>query len=324
MAQSRTLRIPGEDALTPDGLTVLRQLGVALDEQRQLRVHNHGLVALDQVAPAVTASKENHDARQRQRQRRPAAGSRKGPSRRKGSARRPRQAGATSRVGGDDLRTAYEEQLGHLANAYPTLQTFADDDGRWLLAKSSIITGLAGEATFLVALPYRSGTGPRAWGFWTVGGQVRWIGPRHTNFQDGSVCAFSPDEGVWAEGGDLRTLFDLYTVWALRHLHLEVFGRWPGRQYALVGADPRVQAYYRQRECQADELCGCGSTRRYAECCQPFDLQLNILEVGPLFLCATNGGFKSRQPPPCIVDFIEGNNSKLPRIADVHLFMRSP
>ena len=296
---------------------MLQQIGDALDGQRQLRVYTHGLVALDQAAPTVTASKENCDGRQRKR--RSPARSRKGAAGRKGSSGGSWQAAAASRDGSDVLRTAYEGQVTRLAEAYPTLQTFPNDDGMWLLARSSIISGLAREATFLVALPYELGLGPRAWAFWTANGRFVWIGPRHTNFGDGSICAFSPDDGAWTEREDLRTLLDLYSAWALRHLHLEILGRWPGKQYSLIGADPRVQAWYRQRECQADELCGCGSeTRRYAECCQPFDLQLNILEVAPLFLRATNGGFGNRQPPPSVVDFVEGK-SALPRIADVHL-----
>jgi hypothetical protein len=207
-----------------------------------------------------------------------------------------------------------------LAEAYPTLQTFSDNDGMWLLARSSIISGLGREATFLVALPNRSGPGPRAWGFWTaVAESPKWIGPRHTNFQDGSICAFAPDEGAWSEGDDLRTLFDLYSVWALRHLHLEVLGRWPGKQYGLLGADQRVQAYYRQRECNDDELCGCGSeTRRYSDCCKASDLQWNVIELMGIFLRHIPGGFGSRQPLTSVVGFIEGR-SAIPKIADVHL-----
>lgn len=221
------------------------------------------------------------------------------------------------------LRAGYEGQVKRLVEAYPTLRTFPDDDGMWLLARSSIISGLARETTFLVALPYRSGAGPRAWAFWTASGRSTWIGPRHTNFQDGSICAFSPEDGAWSDGGDLRTLLDLYSVWTLRHLHLEVFGRWPGRQYGLYGADPRVQAYYRQKECEDDELCGCGSeTRRYAECCKPSDLQWNVLELMSLFIRQIEGGFSSRRPPASVVGFIEGR-SALPKIADVHIQIAS-
>ncbi len=234
-----------------------------------------------------------------------------------------RPARAASRVGVDVLRAAYENQVTRLAEAYPTARAFPDDDGMWLLARSSIISGLVRKATFLVALPYRQGLGPRAWGFWTIGTEARWIGPRHTNFQDGSVCAFSPYEGAWSEGGDLRTLLDLYSVWALRHLHLEVLCRWPGKQYGLFGVDPGVQAYYRLIECKDDELCGCGSeTRRYSECCKLSDQQWNILELMGMFLRHVEGGFQSRRPPPSVVGFIEGR-SALPKIADIHLQMAS-
>jgi len=209
-----------------------------------------------------------------------------------------------------------------LAEAYPTLQTFADNDGMWLLAKSSVIRGLQRKATFLLALPHRSGLWPRAWGFWTDAAEpTRWIGPRHTNFWDGSICAFSPNDRVWIEGGDLRTLFDLYTVWALRHLHLEVCGRWPGKQYGIVGADPRAEAYYRQRECQDNELCGCGSeTLRYAECCKPADLRSDFVESASLFLQHT-GGFETRVPPLSVVSFVQ-DQSAPPKMAEVHLQLR--
>jgi hypothetical protein len=184
-------------------------------------------------------------------------------------------------------------------------------------------TAVKSKATFLVALPYRFGPGPCAWGFWTAAAETRWIGPRHTNFQDGSICAFSPDDRAWSEGGDLRALLDLYSVWTLRHLHLEVFGRWPGKQYALLGADPRVQAYYRWIECKDDELCGCGSeTRRYSQCCKPSDLQWDVIELMGYFLRQIKGGFQSRRPQPSVAGFIEGR-SALPKIADVHVQMAS-
>jgi hypothetical protein len=307
--------------LASETRAALQQVGAALDEHRPLLVHVHGRVALDQGSPTATAAQENGN--EGRGKRRSATRSRERPAGKGGPTGGSRQAGAPSRIGGDGLRVAYEGQVTRFADAYPTLQAFPDEDGMWLLAKSSIISGLPGEATFLVALPYQSGLGPRAWGFWTAGAETAWIGPRHTNFRDGSICAFSPDEGAWSEGGDLRTLLDLYSVWTLRHLHLEVFGRWPGKQYSLFGADPRVQAYYRQSECKGNELCGCGSeTRRYCECCKQSDLRLNFVEGAGLFLTHTQGGFNSRRPPPSVVGFIDGQSS-LPKMADVHLQMAS-
>lgn len=320
MTQIRTFPGPSESPLTPDVRALLQQIGAALDEHRPLRVYVHGLVALDQESPKATPTQENGD--EGQGKRRSAARSRKRPARRTRPPRGSRAAGAASRIGGDLLSGAYEGQLIHLAEAYPTLQTFSDDDGIWLLAKSEIVCGLTRQAMFLVALPYRVGPGPRAWGFWTAI-EPRWIGPRHTNFQDGSICAFAPDDGAWSEGGDLRTLLDLYSVWTLRHLYLEVFGRWPGKQYALLRTDPKLQAYYRLIECKDDELCGCGSaTRQYHECCKPSDERWDRFQLMGFFLSQIEGGFLSRRPPPSIVDFIVGR-SALPKMAGVHLQMIS-
>ncbi len=301
---------------------MLQQVGSALDEDRPLRVYDHGVVALDRQSKTANSAKENGDERQAQTG--PSARSRKRAAGRQGPAGGSRSAGAAPRVGGDVLRAAYEGQVAGLEKAYPTLQIYPDDAGMWLLATSSILKGLPREATFLVALPYRLAAGPRSWAFWTAAGRHRWIGPRHTNLGDGSICAFSPDEGAWSEGGDLRTLLDLYSVWSLRHLHLEKFGRWPGRQYALVRGDPRVQAYYRLREWRDDELCGCGSVnRRYSECCKPFDERLNRIEIMQLFAQQVPGGFGSRRPPQPIMDFIEGRSGR-PRIADVHPLLSFP
>ncbi|MHC2423288.1 hypothetical protein ACVII1_006292 [Bradyrhizobium elkanii] len=295
---------------------MLQQIGAALDEFRPLRVHVRGLVALNSESQPVTSAKEFRN--ERQKKTRSSARSRERAARRQGPTGGSWSARPPPRVGGDMLRTAYEGQLKCVAEAYPSLRIFPDNDGMWLLAKSSVIPSLQREATFLVALPYRPGIGPRTWGFWADAGSYGWIGPRHTNFQDGSVCAFSPTDRVWFDGDDLRTLLDLYSVWAARHLHLEVFGRWPGKQYGLNDADPRVQAYYRLRECKDHELCGCGSeTRRYAECCKPSDQQLDIIVGASLFLRHVPGGFSTRRPPQSVVEFVEGR-SEIPRMADVH------
>jgi hypothetical protein len=115
-------------------------------------------------------------------------------------------------------------------------------------------------------------------------------------------------------GGDLRTLLDLYSAWTVRHLHLEVLCRWPGKQYTVLGADPRVQIYYRRIECKDDELCNCGSeTQRYAECCKPFDQQWNIIELMSLFPRQIVGGFSGRCLPASVVNFVEGRCVRLHR-----------
>lgn len=312
-AEAARESISGEDSLSPDVRAALQQVGAGLDEHRPLRVRIGGVVVLGELA----AAKEQVDEGQGKRG--SAAGSRQGAARRQGPSGGSRSTGAPSRVG-DQLRAAYEKQKAALSEAYPSLQVFPDHDGMWLLAQSAILDGLAREATFLVALPFRPGVGPRAWAFWHRADSVRWIGPRHTNFGDGSICAFSPGDSVWRDGGNLTTLLDLYSVWTLRQLHLEIFGRWPGKQYAFNDCpDPVVQAHYRERECKDDELCGCGSeTRRYAECCKPSDLTWDITKRIAHFQRYAPGGFTTRRPPAEVAEFI-GGLASLPRIADVHL-----
>lgn len=139
-----------------------------------------------------------------------------------------------------------------------------EDDGLWLLTRSEVIPRITRAATFLTAVSYEHAV-VRAWGFWnTHAVGIDWIGPRHTNFPDGSICAFAPNEGTWTFGDSLVTLLDLYTVWAFRHLHLAEIGRWPGSQVAF-------HAYERLIEFGMDEDCGCGSRRMYGQCCFPSD-----------------------------------------------------
>lgn len=306
-----------ETLLPPETKEMLALIGEQLDAGQQLRAHNDGVIKPSTPAVARQPLGEEKADGRSWRTGRPAARSRQGAARREGASRRPRSSRAEARFGSDDLRTAYQGQVAHVTEAYSTLQAFPDDDGMWLLTDSSVISGLKRKATFLVALPYRAGTLAMAWGFWKEGGRFHWIGPRHTNFGNGSICAFSPEDRAWSEGGDVTTLLDLYSCWALRHLHLEVFGRWPGKQYSL-GWDPAIQALYRLTDCKDHELCGCGSeTRRYAECCKPSDLRWNYIDLTKYFLHKVPGGFQSRQPPKPVADFITGR-ATIPCIASVH------
>ena len=171
---------------------------------------------------------------------------------------------------------------------------------------------LNADATFIVGLPFHADVGPRGWGFWNKPDGPQWIGDRHTNFFDGSVCAFSPDDGAWAEGGELDTLFNLYTVWAMRHLHLAVIGRWPGRHHSLD------HPYYRLMEIGPEELCTCGLKGvRYSDCCRPRDIVNDLVRMKSHFELWQGGGIRGRAPPAAISEHIVGKGD-LPALRDVH------
>jgi hypothetical protein len=158
----------------------------------------------------------------------------------------------------------------------------------WLLTDSSVVDGLKPAATFLTAISWPA-FAVKSWGFWRDSPfSVRWIGPRHTNFPDGSICAFDPTDWTWVFGDSLVSLLDLYSVWALRHLHLQMFNRWPGPQSVF-------HPYERRVEFQPDEHCGCGSGRAYGLCCASHDAARKPLPDAVSFSVLFAGGL--REPP---------------------------
>jgi hypothetical protein len=207
----------------------------------------------------------------------------------------------TSSVECTDVRSLYQNELAKIHAAYPGTCVWSSEDGIWLLTESSVVAGLKQAAVFLTAVNC-SRAAVRSWGFWRTSPiSVCWIGPRHTNFPDGSVCAFDRDDLTWVYGEPLVDLLDLYTVWALRHLHLNLFRRWPGPQSV-------PQPYERLSELGADELCGCDSGKRYGTCCLPLDVGRQVLPDAVSFTLRCLGGV--REPPA--------------RLAQVALYVAEP
>ncbi|WP_157700429.1 hypothetical protein [Rhizobium etli] len=140
------------------------------------------------------------------------------------------------------------------------------------------------------------------------------------------MCAYHPTlDNAWSPGGDLRTLLDLYSVWALRHLHLAVFDRWPGRQHAMPDAAGRSDPYYRLLQFKEAELCSCGSHRRYGECCRPHDLKLPFRLIQQEFE-RRNGGcniLDRAAPAEITASISSGGRNTPPPILEVHDFLRA-
>lgn len=317
VTQIRTSDSKREAIVDDEVLSVLRLIGAALDERRTVRVIDGGIVVLKEE-PATT---EEVEIDYGQRSRRPAAGSRQrtaGRERTPGGSRPPRKG---SRV--RSLVSGYERQLEDVEKAYPGAKLYRDEHGLWLFAPSLILEGIGRRAIFLMALPDTPEVEPRGWALWQEDGDLRWIGPRHTNFFDGSVCAFSSaKDSIWQPGDDLLTLLDIYSVWALRHLHLEIFGRWAGRQHALLDQRGEPDPYYRMIEFQPDELCSCQSGNRYGQCCRSRDLRHNLLTAKAAFERRHGGrSIRDRKPPSSVVKFAAGNGP-IPAIAEAHEILR--
>lgn len=242
------------------------------------------------------------------REKRSETGSRKRAPARQRPPRGSRPSRQAAPVVRPDLQARYEDELGAVREAYPDTRVWRQDDGLWLLTRSSLLAGFQQGALFVTAISFANRI-VRGWGFWDMRlGNPTWIGPRHTNFPDGSICAFEPRDGTWKMGEPVVELLDLYTLWALRHLHLQVFGRWPGQQSVR-------HPYERILELREDEHCGCGtSDKRYGECCREKDLARNRIADAVNFQMVYMGGL--RHPPSSIVRFVR-EQIDAPRFSDL-------
>lgn len=271
----------------------IRRIGQQLDNGAEMRVKNGGFIAPGKspVLPA-TGTKETHHERGKKPARSPTR-PRQRAAAGQGTTGRPRTASPPAPLAHTDLRQCYEAEIGAVVQAYPGAQAWPSEDGLFLLVESRLLAGLERAAVIVLAIRYQPKPALAGWAFWDG---LNWIGPRHTNYTDGSICAFDLRDDTWQIGKSLVELLDLYTVWAFRHLHLQVCGRWPGFQSVPLAWD-------RRRELRGDEFCGCGTKpyKRYADCCQAADWSgMGLRERVQNLL--TNRGLK-RSPPPEICKF---------------------
>lgn len=279
-----------------EAMQLLREIGQQLDMDIFPLVKNGGLVVPD-PAPTDKSTSVKEKQNERQGQRRPETGTRTGSERRQRQAYRSWTSCQTPPIISQCFARVYELQFEEIRSAYPSVRIWQQAEDLWLLTEISILPGHWHKAVLVIRIPYSFPYIAQSWGFWVSGLSPKpvWIGPRHTNFPDGSICAFEPSDRTWCVGQSIVELLDLYAVWVLRHRHLEIFGRWPGRQTAH-------QPFERMFELNPDEFCGCGSDKLYSDCCREKDLTLNRLTAALDFIQWTGGG--KRVPPKAIVDFV--------------------
>lgn len=280
-------------------LETLQQIGQQLDSGVFPCVHNGGFVRPLKSAIALIRGEETED--ERQRPRRSATRSREWSASGQGSScgqgtRGSWPAGYTSPLIRPDIQQQYREKLSEVRDTYPKTLAWPLDEGMLLLVESALIHDLGRSALFLVVVPHDPRKRVTSWGFWgSLALPGHWIGPRHTNVPDGSICAFDPRDGTWQHGGSWVTLLDLYSLWAVRHLYMEHYQRWPGYQSAH-------HTFERIIELRPDEYCGCPhSNKLYEDCCQSKDQNTSQLTAAIHY---ANSGFGSRLPPACVNDFL--------------------
>lgn len=285
----------------------LQEIGLLLDQKRyeEIRSYRSGIIK-PCVFTHTTQTKEPKNERKRQNEpaaeqgsSRSSAKSWSGPPGRQGKTNRPWSPLQPTQILSTDLKVAYESELESVIDAFPNTQVWRRDKGLWLASESALLPDYCLKAKFITWLPYSRTSLVRGWGFWegNLLQKPLWIGPRHTNY-DGSICAFEPTDLTWVSGNSIVDLLRYYTLWAVRHLHLKIYGRWPGHQ---VVHTPRE----RLLEVRGDEFCGCEhSDQYYSKCCYENDLN-SVKTNNNQFLNSLSQGEK-RKPPLEIYGYVIG------------------
>lgn len=258
-----------------DGVQRLYQIGNGLDRDEFPVIYQNGLVLPGPASASLNSpgmeqetyegSPEAWPAGSEPGQRTWPAG--QGPPGSSSGARSPTSAALLVRGAG--VSNAVQLDLGATIAEYTSTRVTVAQNLIWMLVPIDPIPSLPEKPLILVAYPLSRWAWPKAWGWWDY---KRWIGPRHTNYDGtGSICSFEVSHGTWKPGRPLLQLLDLHVGWTVRHLHLNYFGRWPGRQVIHTARE-------RLREHREGELCGgCDSLKLYEHCCRPKDLKQTSL-----------------------------------------------
>lgn len=248
----------------PRGRKLLRVIGEQLDADGDLRTYTGGVVVPDRVSSSNNSPRRSKggeddepEGQAGQSEIRPQRGAPERGARRRGGTK-DAQAPLVSEPG---LTPEAQVDLREAADAYPQMRVGTASGAAWLQIWVQPVPGLENSAYLLIQYPFDENYPVRAWGWWDSG---IWIGPRHTNYPHGDICAYEPKDLTWTRSEPLVDLLDLYMGWIVRHLHLREFERWPGRQVLHT-------AYERLHEQEPGELCGCGEMSRYKECHQRED-----------------------------------------------------
>ena len=284
-------------ALPNDLVQRLSELGQAIDIGRQPTVFDGGFVGLRDA----TESEVKTDVAARQ-EARSAAGSWQG---RRARARRPYAPDHAFRS--DALELAHGANFRKLAQHYEAL-ALEDRNGLWTAVSSKPLGHRGPEVHFLIAAPIDERLSPRAWAFDKLGSRARLMSLKHTNFPDASVCAFPHGHWPWPNPEGLLGLVDIYVLWAVRKLHRDYLGWWPGPQVGPC-------AHYRLREFDRREDCGCGSNRTYGECHLAADLLQEPKAAAAEFRRQFECDYEDRRPPETVLNAARSGWKRMPSMA---------
>lgn len=291
----------------PDYLSEhLKRLGEEIDIGRQPTVFDGGLVGTSDA----TESEVMKDVAGEQ------AGSQSGTRPGQRTRPRPRAQAPGHHFRSEALETAHGAGFRILAQHYEAL-AFEDRNGLWVVVSSNPLGRHGPQAQFLIAVPLDERLAPRAWAFERVSGSLQLASLKHTNFPDASICAFVSEDSAWPNPDGLLGLVDIYSLWLIRKWHRDRFGWWPGPQYGSC-------AFYRLKEFDAREDCGCGSNKRYGQCHLAADQLSNPTAASAEFRRLFGGDYEDRRPPESVLEAARCGWRVMPSMATVFAHRADP
>lgn len=288
-------------AFSKPQLALVSELGLAL--------HNGLGVAANNRGEIVVERRSNEDqSNECERTEEPS-----GPAARSWEGRQGSQAASDSAYAlFGPRRCHFESQLTEVRQHYPETRFASDKAGLWFRVPVYPLGGQSPRATILCCVPDDRRARITSWAYWDERSQIAWVGPRHTNYPDGAVCAF-PLIGYWTDQNGLVSYFDRVCEWLVRQLFLKFEKYWPGPQEGPMGA------YYRISEGLPQELCFCGSNKLYYSCCRGVDLLTDQTRERLAFLGkSSQTDIGKQKPPKLITRFLQGPRLNYPLISDVH------
>ncbi len=196
---------------------------------------------------------------------------------------RPSAEAATARPAAHPLDRRLNEVLkfGELREYHPgTRVVRSSPDWTLLAVPVGLFATLPYRATLFLEVPHEAPANPtpcvlaipnrlqplvppvRAWAVSSTG---VWLSSPH-EYPDRSMCACMPGEWLWGRD-PLCVYVDWCITWIGKALHAQLLGRWPGPQH--------LPHHLRQPRAEKREYCGCGSARRYQECCMEPDREIS-------------------------------------------------
>lgn len=283
--------------LTTSQLAHLSAVGMAIDGGMQPTVYDGGFVAIE---PSKEKDEDNVEGQETGSQSGPRPGRRAWAWRAQASHHAFRS---------DSLELAHGAKFRTLARHYEA-QAFEDKNGLWVTVASKPL-GVGGpEVHFLIAVPTDEGIAPRAWAFEKIGPNARLMSLKHTNFPDASICAFAHGYWPWPNADGLLGLVDIYVLWAVRKLHRDHLGWWPGPQLG-------TGSLYRVKEFDPREACGCGSNKKYGHCHMATDLLANPQVAAAEFHRNFHCEYGDRRPHEQVIGAARSRWRSLPSMASV-------